>query len=97
MKVFKGVLTVIIILGLAGCTTIGKMFEEEKEVPLSEVPVPVLIAAKGAVNNISLTKAKIKEENDQKIYKLEGTSDGKSYEIEVNAAGRVLEVEQDDD
>lgn len=97
MKILKGILSVIIILGLVGCATLGKMFEEEKEVPLSEIPTPVLVAAKGAVKNIILTKSKIKEVDDQKIYVFEGTSDGKSYEIDVNAAGRIIEVEQDDD
>jgi uncharacterized membrane protein YkoI len=96
MKILRGILSVIIILGLVGCATIGKLFEEEKEVPLSEVPTPVLVAARGAVENIILSKAKIKEDDDQKMYILEGTSKGKSYEIDVSAAGRVLEVEQDD-
>lgn len=92
MKVFKGVLIVFIILGFLGCSTIGKLFEEEMQVPLSEVPTPVLIAAKGAVENIILTKAKIKEEDGQTVYELEGISDGRNYEIDVNAAGRVLEI-----
>ena len=95
MKLFKGGLIAVIILSFTACADIGKYFEEKEEVPLSEVPTPVLVAAKGAVENITLTKAKIKEDNDQKVYELDGLSDGRRYEIDVSAAGRVLEVDHD--
>jgi len=96
MKLFS-VLGIMMILGLAGCATVDELFEKDQEIPLSEVPAPVLAAAQSAVEGIVLTDAEVEVEKGQIVYELEGTAGGKEYEIEVAADGKVLEVEQDAD
>jgi uncharacterized membrane protein YkoI len=81
-----------------GCASIQSVFEheDEKEVPLSQVPVEAVQAAQNAVAGITLTEASVEEEDGQTVYDLEGTANGTEYEIEVTAAGKVLEVEDED-
>jgi len=78
---------------VSGCASNESMCKDQKEVPLSHVPVIVADAARQAVGNITLTEAAVEKEG-RMIYVLEGTADGKEYEIEVTADGKVLEVEQ---
>ncbi|MBN2180665.1 MAG: hypothetical protein JW715_02030 [Sedimentisphaerales bacterium] len=78
-----------------GCASLESVVEDEKEIPLSEVPVVAVEAAQRAVENITLAEAAIEEEDGQKVYVLEGTADGKEYEIEVTVDGKILEVEQE--
>jgi uncharacterized membrane protein YkoI len=76
------------------------MFENDKEVPLSEVPAPAIEAAQGAVEGITLTEADVETEDGRTVYDIEGTANGKEYTIEVTPEGEVLEVEgetEDDD
>jgi hypothetical protein len=82
---------------ILGCASLESMFEDEKEIPLSQVPPAAIEAAENAVENISLTEAEVEEEDGQMIYDLEGIADGIEYEIEVTADGKVLEVEQEDE
>jgi uncharacterized membrane protein YkoI len=79
----------------AGCASLDDLFENEKEVPLSEVPAAAVEAAKGAVEGISLTEATVEEEDGQTVYDIEGSANGKEYAIEVTAEGEVLEVEEE--
>lgn len=93
-------LTFVIILALnciLGCASLESMTENEKEIPLSQVPRPAVEAAEKAVENITLTEAEVEEEDGRTVYELEGTADGIEYEIEVTADGKVLEVEQEDE
>jgi len=90
------ILTVLVMTFIAGCGAIEDAFEDEKEIPLSEVPQEVLTAAELAVEGITLTEAEVEEEDGLMVYELEGTANGIEYEIEVTADGRVLEVEQED-
>jgi uncharacterized membrane protein YkoI len=94
------------ILGLAvllycsvSCASMCSSAEDEREIPLSEVPAAARAAAEGAVPGIRLTEAEVEEEGGRLVYELEGVADGKEYEIEVTAEGEVLEVEEagDDD
>ena len=80
-----------------GCASLESMFEDEKDIPLSQVPEAALEAGRQAVENITLTEAELEEEDGQMVYVLEGTADGIEYEIEVTADGKVLEVEQEDE
>ena len=80
---------------LVGCESLESMFENEKEIPLSDVPQPAIAAAEGAVEGIALTEAEMEEEDGQTVYVLEGEAAGKEYEIEVTADGEVLEVEEE--
>lgn len=82
---------------IMGCASLESMFEDEKEIPLSEVPKAAVAAAQQAVENITLTEAEVEEEDGQTVYILEGTADGIEYEIEVTADGKVLETEQEDE
>ena len=80
---------------LVGCESFESLFENEKEIPLAEVPQPAIAAAEGAVEGITLTEAETEEEDGQTVYILEGDAAGKTYEIEVTADGEVLEVEEE--
>jgi hypothetical protein len=93
-------LTFVIILALTcvlGCASLESMTENEKEIPLSQVPKAAIEAAEKAVENITLTEAEVEEEDGRIVYELEGTANGTEYEIEVTADGKVLEVEQEDE
>jgi hypothetical protein len=86
----------ILICGL-GCATLDDLFEQEKEVPLSEVPAEALRAAKGAVDGVTITEAEMEKEDGETVYILEGEANGKEYEIEVTPEGKVLEIEEETD
>ena len=93
-------LTFVIVVALTctlGCASLESMFEDEKEIPLSQVPEAAVEAGQQAVENITLTEAELEEEDGQTVYILEGTADGIEYEIEVTADGKILEVEQEDE
>ena len=85
-------IVLIAALGLTGCMTTQ---DEETTVPISEVPAPVLEAAREAVKDIELTEAEMEEEDGQLVYEIDGRANGKDYSIEVTADGNVLEVEED--
>ncbi|MHC4170276.1 MAG: PepSY domain-containing protein, partial [Planctomycetota bacterium] len=74
---------------------LDELFENEKEIPLSEVPAAAVAAAKGAVAGIELTEADVEKEDGRMVYDIEGTANGKEYTIEVTAEGEVLEVEEE--
>lgn len=71
--------------------------KNERKIPLSEVPKIIIDAAKKAVKGIELKEAEIEEENNTKIYELEGVANDKEYEVEIDEKGTVLYVEIDDD
>jgi len=79
----------------SGCATLDDLFENEKEVPLSDVPPEALKAAQGAVDGITITEAEMEKEDGQTVYVFEGEANGKEYEIEVTPEGKVLEVEEE--
>ena len=89
------IIIVFLLIFVSGCASHESMYEDEKEIPLSNVPVVVVDAAQQAVENITLTEAEVEKEG-RTVYVLEGTADGKEYEIEVTADGEVLDVEQED-
>ncbi|UCE49466.1 MAG: PepSY domain-containing protein [Phycisphaerales bacterium] len=93
MRAWYFVTGLALICGL-GCATLDELFENEKEIPLSEVPGAAVAAAKGAVEGIELTEAEVEKEDGQTVYDIEGTANGKEYSIEVTAEGEVLEVEE---
>ncbi|MHC4704743.1 MAG: PepSY domain-containing protein [Planctomycetota bacterium] len=88
------VIGLVLICGL-GCATLDELFENEKEIPLSEVPAAAMKAAQGAVEGIELTEAEVEKEDGRMVYDIEGTANGKEYTIEVTAEGEVLEVEEE--
>ena len=94
MRAWYLVFGLVMICGL-GCATLDDLFEQEKEVPLSEVPAEALEAAQGAVDGITITEAEMEKEDGETVYIFEGEANGKEYEIEVTAAGKVLEVEEE--
>ena len=98
MKVHYFTIGLMLVCGL-GCATFDDLFENEKEIPLSEVPPAAVEAAQEAVDGITLTEAEVETEDGQTIYDIEGEVDGKEYTIEVTAEGKVLEVgeETEDD
>jgi uncharacterized protein YcfL len=89
------IVTVFLLTCVLGCASLESMYDDEKEIPLSQVPIVAVEAAQQAIDNITLTEAAIEEEDGQTVYVLEGTADGKKYEIEVTADGKVLKVEQE--
>ena len=94
MRTWYFVAGLILICG-AGCASLDDLFENEKEVPLSEVPAAAVAAAKRAVEGITLTEADVEKEDGQTVYDIEGTANGTEYTIEVTADGEVLEVEEE--
>jgi hypothetical protein len=96
MKAWYFVFGLVVICGL-GCATLDELFEQEKEVPLSEVPAEALKAAQGAVDGVTITEAEMEKEDGQTVYVFEGEANGKEYEIEVTSEGKVLEVEEEAD
>ena len=94
MKAWYFVFSLVLVCGL-GCATLDDLFEQEKEVPLSQVPAETLKAAQGAVDGIEITEAEMEEEDGETVYVLEGEANGKEYEIEVTPQGKVLEVEEE--
>lgn len=84
----------LVLASLVGCATLESMFEDEKEIPLAQVPDAAIAAAKSAVDGIALKEAEVEDEDGQTVYLLEGVAGGQEYEIEVTAEGKVLEVEQ---
>ncbi len=95
MRAFYFVITLVLTCTL-GCASLESKHEDEKEIPLSQVPAEAVEAAQRAVAGITLTEAEVEEEDGSTVYELEGTADGIEYEIEVTADGKVLEVEQED-
>ncbi len=96
MRAWYFVIGLVLICGL-GCASLDDLFENEKEIPLSEVPAAAVKAAQGEVEGINLTEAEVEEEDGETVYIIEGTAAGKEYEIEVTAEGKVLEVEEAED
>ncbi len=94
MRVLCFAIGLVLICGL-GCASLEDLFENEKEIPLSEVPAAAVKAAQGEVEGINLTEAEVEEEDGETVYILDGTAAGKEYEIEVTAEGKVLEVEEE--
>ena len=94
MKAWYFVFGLVVIFSL-GCATLDELFEQEKEVPLSEVPPEALEAAQGAVDGVTITEAEMEKEDGQTVYVFEGEANGKEYEIEVTPEGKVLEVEDE--
>jgi hypothetical protein len=94
MRTWFFVFGLVLICGL-GCATLDDLFENEKEVPLSEVPPEALKAAQGAVDGITITEAEMEKEDGKTVYVFEGQANSKEYEIEVTPEGKVLEVEEE--
>jgi hypothetical protein len=94
MRALYLIFSLVLICGLS-CATLDDMFEQEKEVPLSEVPPEALKAAQSAVDGITLTEAEMEKENGETVYVFEGEANGKEYEIEVTPEGKILEVEEE--
>ena len=70
---------------------------EEIEVPLEEVPLSILGAAKAAKPGILLIAAEREIENGVTQYEIEGTLNGEVWEIEVGLDGTVLEADLEAD
>lgn len=85
----------LLLVSLAGCASLESMFENEKEIPLAQVPDAAIAATKSAVDGIALKEAEVEDEDGQTVYILEGVAGGQEYEIEVTAEGKVLKVEQE--
>ena len=87
----------VVLTCIMGCASIESAFEEEKEIPLSQVPIEAVEAAQDAVEGITLTEAEVEEEDGCTVYELEGTANGTVYEIEVTTDGKILEVVHEDE
>ncbi|MHC4487479.1 MAG: PepSY domain-containing protein [Planctomycetota bacterium] len=95
MRTFYLVITLVLTCTI-GCASFESAHEDEKEIPLSQVPAEAMEAAQQAVAGITLTEAEVEQEDGCTVYELEGTANGIEYEIEVTADGKVLEVERQD-
>lgn len=68
-----------------------------EEIPIDEVPLSVLDAAREVLPGVELVKAMIEITDKGIVYKIEGILDGEEYEILVTEESVVLEVELKDD
>ena len=71
--------------------------EEEREIPLKEVPKVVQAAAAKAVPGIVLKEAEVKDTAEGQVYELDGVAEGKKYEVLIDAGGKVLRAAVDDE
>ena len=71
--------------------------EQEKDIPLSEVPEVVMTDTQNAVKGIEINEAEIETTEDGIVYELEGTVEDKIYEIEVTPDGKIVAVEEEGD
>src|SRR5688572_3342456 len=88
---------VLAALCVAGACTAARAAKvtQKADVPLDDVPQPVLDAAAKAIKGISLTEAKLRSKKSGVVFKLAGVAAGKAYDLKVDAAGRVLEIEHE--
>jgi hypothetical protein len=83
-------------LALTACAALENE-PEDIEIPLDEVPGPVMEAAQSSLPGFVASEAEIEGEQDgEKVYELTGEADGIMYEIEITESGEILEVEQED-
>ena len=68
-----------------------------EEIPIDEVPLLVLDAAREVLPGVELVKAMIEITDKGIVYEIEGILDGEEYEILVTEESVVLEVELKDD
>lgn len=68
-----------------------------EEIPIDEVPLSVLDAAREVLPGVELVKAMIEITDKGIVYEIEGILDGEEYEILVTEESVVLEVELKDD
>lgn len=90
------ILGAIVLAGLTACATMQDDEEDEREIPLSEVPQAVQDAAKAAVPGIVLSEAEVETEDGKQVFCVFGIANGQEYEVEATPEGKVLEVEKED-
>lgn len=73
--------------------------ENERDVPLDELPAIVRKAALAAVPGLVIEEAELEMEHGAPVYSIEGSAENERVEVEVAPDGTVLEVERgaDDD
>jgi hypothetical protein len=82
----------------AACSAVAVAKRTEKaDLPVDQVPKPVIAAAKKAVAGFTPIEAKKRDKKSGAVYKLDGIAGELEYEIKVDANGRVLDVEASDE
>jgi hypothetical protein len=85
------------LLAVACSAALAAKRTEKADVPLDNVPRPVIAAAQKAVSGFAPLEAKKRDKKSGAVYKLDGVAGDVEYEIKVDAAGRVLDVEASDE
>ncbi len=90
---FAAAVAALVAAVAVGCS--DDVFEGVENVPLDQVPAPVMEAAKKALPGVTFTKAfKGKVEGGQVGYEIQGKArDGKVREAEVGLDGKLIGVE----
>jgi len=71
--------------------------KNEHKIPVSEVPANIVNVIQGALQGITLHKAKVEIENGLSVYELEGKLvNGNEYEMEIYESGTIVKIELDD-
>ena len=92
----KGLLCGAVLLA-ASSAAIGAKRTAKADLPLEQVPKPVIAAAQKAVSGFTPIEAKKRDKKSGAVYKLDGVAGVVEYQIKVDAAGRVLDVEASDE
>ena len=95
-RVFQGVMAIVLVVGLSGCTC---PFAHKKEVPaqavtLADVPAPAKATIEKLMAGGEISRIEKEGEGDKAIYDVEGKSQGKKVEYDVAANGTVLSREE---
>jgi uncharacterized membrane protein YkoI len=107
---FRSVLAVTVIVGVAGCSAVSPQGEkakqgeksqkvEKKETPaqsitLAQVPEPAQSAIKKLTATGKIKKIEKDEEDGKTVYDVEATVQGRDMEYDIAADGTVLTTEQ---
>jgi len=71
--------------------------DNERKIPLSEVPSNIINIVQNTLPGIALKEAKIEVEDGVNVYDLEGKLiNGDEYEIEITESGTIIKIELDD-
>jgi len=71
--------------------------DNERDIPVSEIPSNIINAVQNTLPGIDLKEAEVKQKDGVNIYELEGKLiNGNEYEIKITESGKIIKVELDD-
>ena len=92
-RMFQSVLTVIVIVGVAGCCSLckrGEKAEVAQQVSLAQVPEPARATIEKKTAGGTIKQIEKTQEGGRTVYDVEATVEGRDVEYDVAADGSVL-------